>query len=319
MDTKQENPSARSVDEEFLATIPTSLSQDLHTKGWERLDLLAHPHLRELVAGAATFFNLPQDEKASLGGVRAVHLAGYYATDLRQQLEVRHDVADPKVLSPAIGDVCPSFAQAVRRAWPLLEAVAIKTLRASAEQMGVDPEVFLELMESSKTRRLRKKDQPSGTLSVHSIRFCRYHDAPVSEEGHVVCPAHTDVGLATLILNSATPGLECQEPDGKWTNVENKQEGHNSGAVWLVADCLRTITNGYYRAAPHRVVRAPSSGGGRISISFHLYCDPHAVLDPALLPAHVVGAAPPAASRASSVALDKKKSNAAETRKAGQE
>lgn len=83
-----------------LAPTPGSLSQNLHTKGWERLDVIAHPSLRELVAGATTFFNLPQDEKASLGGVRAVHLAGYYATDLRQQLEVRHDLADPKYFRP---------------------------------------------------------------------------------------------------------------------------------------------------------------------------------------------------------------------------
>lgn len=309
------------------------LSEILHNKGWAEIDLPSHRAVSALVTAAEQFFKAAQAEKDTLGGVRAVHLAGYYATGLRQQLEVRHDAADPSVLSPKIDDVCPQLGEAIRQAWPVLETKAIDVLRASATQIGADPQVFLDLLDSPQLRRLRAKQEACGTLSVHSIRICRYHDAPSSSSSSsvssssssspssssssldVVCPAHTDVGFATMILQSAVPGLECQDADGTWCGVEGKQEG-GKRAVWLVADCLKVLTNGYYPAAPHRVVRSPACGGGRISISFHLYCESHAIISPSLLPSHVVGPSPPAALRVASVSLLKKKINAAETKKA---
>eukprot|EP00656_Telonema_subtile_P035547 TRINITY_DN39528_c0_g1_i2.p1 TRINITY_DN39528_c0_g1~~TRINITY_DN39528_c0_g1_i2.p1 ORF type:complete len:381 (-),score=65.50 TRINITY_DN39528_c0_g1_i2:200-1342(-) len=299
----------------LLAQPRRTIAQQLHARGWAdiTLDPPSQAALRALYTAAEEFFAADESAKRALGEVRAVRVAGFLKTGLREQLEVRHDKLNPTLLSPPVGEVSPALAEAIVGVWPVLEELVVATLAESCTQLGGHPSAFHSAISGH-----RKRIPRAGELSNNSMRICRYTSEPPADS-NTVCPDHTDVGFATLVLRSNVAGLECgvkssSSEELRWYPVEGLAAGeaHTEKAVLLSADCLQVLTAGYFPAAPHRVVH---NQGGRISISFHVYSDIDANLDPRCLPREIVGDNPPKPTRVAQVLQRKKRATGRETLK----
>ena len=71
---------------------------------------------------------------------------------------------------------------------------------------------------------------------------------------------HHDLGVLTLILQDAVPGLQVMSGD-KLVNVEPMPGTY----VVNLGEMLQSATNGYFKATKYQVMR-PASGLQRISI-----------------------------------------------------
>lgn len=77
--------------------------------------------------------------------------------------------------------------------------------------------------------------------------------------------AHTDYGIATLLLADATDGLEILAPDGAWTPVRPEP-----GCLLVnLGDLLATWTNDHWRSTLHRVRPARPGTRRRSAAFFH--------------------------------------------------
>jgi isopenicillin N synthase-like dioxygenase len=64
------------------------------------------------------------------------------------------------------------------------------------------------------------------------------------------CGAHTDYGILTLLWQDSVGGLEIMLPSGRWIGAPPQE-----GALFCnLGDMIQRWTNGFWRAAPHRVV-----------------------------------------------------------------
>jgi isopenicillin N synthase-like dioxygenase len=129
------------------------------------------------------------------------------------------------------------------------------------------------------------------------MRCSRY--AAVEGDGgaatRVVCPAHTDAGLLTLVWTSPVPGLErfvgsatpaSATPGGaarasqerRWAPLERGRAA-DAGVAVLVGDTLERWSRGALKATPHRVC-VERGQRARTSVSFHVYARPGTRLDP---------------------------------------
>ena len=61
--------------------------------------------------------------------------------------------------------------------------------------------------------------------------------------------AHTDYGMITLLFQHGVAGLEVQDSEGHWHEVEPESDA----IVINTGDLMERWTNGRYRSTPHRV------------------------------------------------------------------
>jgi isopenicillin N synthase-like dioxygenase len=85
--------------------------------------------------------------------------------------------------------------------------------------------------------------------------------------------AHSDYECFTLLLTSATPGLEILEPSGSW-HIASYVPG---AFIVNVADFLMRWTNGLYKSTVHRVVNRSSDA--RYSVPFFFSVNYDAVVE----------------------------------------
>ncbi|KAF2993063.1 hypothetical protein E8E13_000490 [Curvularia kusanoi] len=83
-----------------------------------------------------------------------------------------------------------------------------------------------------------------------------------SEEEKIGLGAHSDYECFTLLLSSATPGLEILKPSGHWHIASPPPNAF----IVNVADFLMRWTNGLYKSTVHRVVNR--GGEARYSVPF---------------------------------------------------
>jgi len=63
------------------------------------------------------------------------------------------------------------------------------------------------------------------------------------------CGTHSDYGFVTLLIQDDVGGLHVKSLSGEWISATPK-----SGKIVVnFGDCLERITNGVFRATPHRV------------------------------------------------------------------
>ncbi|CAJ1990495.1 thymine-7-hydroxylase [Leishmania donovani] len=130
-----------------------------------------------------------------------------------------------------------------------MQRLALLLLRALALALDIDEDFFVS-----------KFHEP---LSV--FRMIRYPALP-EEKGRVVCGAHTDYGIVTLLYQDKVGGLQVQNLQGEWMDAPSLEGSY----VVNIGDMMAMWSNGRYKSTPHRVL---NQGVERISMPF--FCEPN--------------------------------------------
>lgn len=222
----------------------------------------------ELFRIARSFFMLPDEQKRRIDMVNSPHFRGYTRIgaeltrgrpDWREQLDigVEVDAAAPDPGAPVwkrlLGpNQWPAALPALRPAalqWhELLMSVARRLLAALAEALGQRVNVFDEICAGPPNRLLKIIRYPG-------------RDQTESDQG---CGPHKDGGFVTFVRQQEVSGLQLQVDD-RWVNALPIP---NTFFV-NIGELLEIATNGYLRAAVHRVV-TPPVGADRLSLAFFL-------------------------------------------------
>jgi len=104
------------------------------------------------------------------------------------------------------------------------------------------------------------------------------HYPPVGEAppvGSIRAAAHGDINLITILMGATASGLQLQDRDGTWLDV-NSKEGQ---LVVDSGDMLSRITNDIIPATIHRVINPEDSKTARFSMPFFVHPHPEAMLE----------------------------------------
>ncbi|KAG5473968.1 hypothetical protein CUR178_04078 [Leishmania enriettii] len=130
-----------------------------------------------------------------------------------------------------------------------MQRLALLLLRALALSIDVEEDFFVS-----------KFHEP---LSV--FRMIHYPALP-NEKGRVVCGAHTDYGIVTLLYQDNAGGLQVKNLQGEWLDAPPIEGSY----VVNIGDMMAMWSNGRYKSTLHRVL---NPGVERISMPF--FCEPN--------------------------------------------
>lgn len=155
----------------------------------------------------------------------------------------------------------PAFAPAMRHLFAAQERFALGLLAAIARFLGVDPTVFLDLVEDGNS----------------VLRVINYPDIDgPAPEGAVRAAAHEDINLLTVLPAATRPGLQLLTPEGEWLDIDAPP----GAMVCDTGDMMALLTGGRLPATTHRVINPGGADGGRMSMPFFLHPHPDALLGP---------------------------------------
>lgn len=101
--------------------------------------------------------------------------------------------------------------------------------------------------------------------SLSTFRVIHYPALP-EQHNRVVCGAHTDYGILTILYQDHVGGLQVRSKKDQWINVPPVQDGF----VVNIGDMMAMWTNDCYKSTSHRVLNI---GQDRISMPF--FTEPH--------------------------------------------
>lgn len=222
------------------------------------------------------FFALPEQDKLSIEMVNSPHFRGYTRAgwertrglaDWREQLDIGSErpalpwgpASPPWVRLQGPNqwpDALPELRPAVLRLQDQLTAVSQRILSTVAVALRLPEDAFDPILTNQPTQ---------------LVKLIRYpgHDAVAPKggagegAGQGVGP-HKDSGLLTLVLQHRQSGLQIETDQG-WTDVPPVP----GTFVVNAGELLELATDGYFRAAVHRVV-TPPAGVDRLSTAFFL-------------------------------------------------
>jgi len=225
----------------------------------------------ELIATAAEFFALPEDEKArvrmAVGGTAWrgwFPLEGELTSGVPDRKEGYYFGAelppDPRPMhGPNLWPERPAaLADLVTRWMAGMEDLAQHLLSLMAIGLGRPADFFV--------RGLTAQPTPL-------FRIFRYPPHPQGDTSTWGVGEHTDYGLLTLLATDGTPGLEVKS-HGEWIAAPADADL----VICNLGDMLDRLTGGRYRSNPHRVRN--HAGSDRYSLPF--FFDPgwDAVVEP---------------------------------------
>jgi isopenicillin N synthase-like dioxygenase len=208
------------------------------------------------------FFALPEEVKATIDKSLSPHFRGWERvgaeltnnrTDFREQLDISTE-------NPAYGldaepvylrldgpnqwlpeDVLPGFRATVEEFFARLGAVARELMGAMSVGLGLDEHHL---------------DKVFGERPLSFAKLIRYPQTPPGEHG--VNPHH-DAGFLTILVQHGVGGLQAQNPDGEWVDVEPRR----GAFVVNLGEMLQGMTGNYFVATTHRVIaRRPRLSSG---------------------------------------------------------
>jgi hypothetical protein len=143
----------------------------------------------------------------------------------------------------ALGQVCQRL---VGHVWASVRRRDGDNSRAAEGEGGAD-EPALTLGESP-------SQPPRSGFSMSNLTLFRYY-SPASAPPPLPCPAHTDIGLVTIIpIGRGAPSLFVHDmAEGRWVDVERGAPA--DGAIIFAGELLTRLTNGRFQPAFHEVVR----------------------------------------------------------------
>jgi isopenicillin N synthase-like dioxygenase len=236
-----------------------------------------------LLDAARRFFELPETQRHALAIGNSPHFRGYTLlgdertkgiSDWREQLDVGPEDPAPKLgegdppwLNLRGPNQWPKSLPELRRAtlaWmAAMEPLGLAVMRALAVGLGQPLDAFDGAM------------LPHGDVHVKIIRYPAQQ--PHHDTGQGV-GLHHDSGVLTFILQDDTGGLEVLTEHGMVQAISVP-----GSYVMNLGEMLQSVTNGYLRATPHRVV-SPPSGKARLSIAFFAHPRLEARFEPLSLP-----------------------------------
>lgn len=223
-----------------------------------------------LLAQARTFFALPDVDKEALAMIRSPHFRGYTRAgaertrgqaDWREQIDFGRD--DAVAVEQAQGVPAwtrlqgpnqwpaslPGFRQTVLDWQQAMTGVLLQVLQACMEALGQPRDVLLPLYRGA----------PQLTMKL--IRYPA-HAVPGNGQG---VGAHKDGELLSLILQDGVGGLQVETADGDWIDATPRVGRY----VVNIGEQLELASDGYLKAAVHRVV-SPPAGIERLSAACFL-------------------------------------------------
>jgi isopenicillin N synthase-like dioxygenase len=258
--------------------------------------------MRDLLAVARRFFELPEQDKLAIENVHSPQFRGYTRVggerthgdvDWREQIDI--GVERPAVpAGEAAADywrlegpnlwpeALPQLKDVVTRWLEELDRVALRLMRAWAASLGAPEDAFDAAF--------------AHPFSV--LKIVRYPGASGAPQG---VGAHRDGGVLTLLLVEPDKGGLQVEHDGEWLDVPSLP----GAFVVNIGEMLELATDGYLKATLHRVV-SPPEGTDRISVPFFFNPALDAVIPRIPLPAEL-------AAEAKGLSLDPTKSPILET------
>ncbi|MCH2184921.1 isopenicillin N synthase family oxygenase, partial [Myxococcota bacterium] len=184
-------------------------------------------------------------------------------------------LCEPSVFPPE--NLLPDWRDHVNDFYLAMERIGNLLMASLSRSLGISESIFANAFQGgiSTLRLLRYPQRDMRPSSVEAKRSASIvHDHKKLE---IVCGAHVDTGLVTLLADCDVPGLQAQSPSGDWIDVEIPEGGFavNFGGL------LSRWTGQRLRATRHRVV---SSGLERFSIPFFLEPRPDALIAPLPIP-----------------------------------
>jgi isopenicillin N synthase-like dioxygenase len=169
---------------------------------------------------------------------------------------IEHSPADPRVASgtplhgPNQFPVVPAGLRPSVLEWlDAMRPVADAVMRGIAAGLGLSSTWF--------------EDHLTGDPTV---LFRIFHYPPSERDEGWGVGEHTDYGLLTLLAQDDHGGLQVQDLDGRWIDVD----ADTSLLVCNIGDMLERLTGGRYRSTPHRV----RNTSGESRLSFPYFFDP---------------------------------------------
>ena len=160
----------------------------------------------------------------------------------------------PDDLVPGIGKLLPELHSR-------MFAFQHDVVAALAEALGAAPSYFTDMLQD-------------GPVVNRATWYPPMEQA--LSPGQVWAVEHQDFDLITALPRATASGLQVLRENGDWLDVEAPDDH----AVINVGMVLERLTNGFARAAVHRVVAAPEQRGGRLSIVQFCHPAPWTVLTP---------------------------------------
>ena len=257
--------------------------------------LVGHGVNDELVARvrsvAERFFALPEAERLAIENVHSPQFRGYTRLgnehtnglrDLRDQVDVGREQPAPEIgpddpawlrlRGPNLWpEGLPEFRAAVSEYNAALEQAGHALMRAVSLALGQPADHFDAMV------------TPPEVLTK-IIRYPAPSEDFPTDQG---VGAHTDAGFLTLLHQQDGVGGFEAEVYGQWVAVPALP----GSFVVNIGELLQLVSNGYFRATPHRVV-SPPKGVQRISIAYFFNPSFDAGVAPVTLPAALAAEAP---------------------------
>jgi len=182
---------------------------------------------------------------------------------------------EPSVLPPAA--LLPGWREDAVHYYDAMESLGFALLASLSRGIGVPERIFRDAFDGgiSTLRLLRYPGREPGVPVADELE--KYFLDRENGRVEVVCGAHVDSGLVTILGQCDESGLQAQATDGSWLDVPPSKEGFvvNFGGL------LARWTGGRVRATRHRVL---SSGAERFSVPFFFEPRPGTVIAPLPLP-----------------------------------
>lgn len=256
--------------------------QDLYTgiKDYGFIILTDHTVDAEVIKNGykavGDFFHLTDEQKKNYvcidgGGQRGYtpfgteHAKDNPHKDLKEFYHVGRQVSDehkfskyyPKNVWPSEVD---GFQKNLDALYSELDKTSVILLEALGKALDVPKDYFKDMVDV-------------GNSILRAIHYPPVGDAPPA--GSIRAAAHGDINLITILMGATASGLQLQDRDGSWLDVETK-EGQ---LVVDAGDMLSRITNNIIPATIHRVINPDDSGSERYSMPFFVHPHPEAILE----------------------------------------
>ncbi|GGF72324.1 isopenicillin N synthase family dioxygenase [Alteromonas lipolytica] len=239
------------------------IHEALHVHGFMAIKNIgiSSAEVARIFAVSQAFFALPEAQK-----LRSAYLGAQYNFGFQAVCDENLDPSKPGDIKETITLRFNQHDRANRFPWP------------SAE-FRQDAQYFYQLCLNATFRLMRVL---SCALSLPDDYFIKVHSDenislrllhyPAVAQDTVMdqqlgCGAHTDYGLVTLLFQDNAGGLEIQDRNGQWHDVEPMADT----IIINTGDLMERWSNGIYRSTPHRV-RPQTQAKDRYSIAF--FVDP---------------------------------------------
>ena len=221
---------------------------------------------------ATEFFKLPTEEKQALDSANEGSTRGYEAMvvpvlneglppDLKEgfmsSVDTDEDHIYTKLNVPVTGrNQWPASIPEFQTKYEAYVNQVLKLGRHLAQMLALS----LELPENYFDECLKEP--------LHYCRILRYPPHPKdAAPNQLSAGTHTDWGLLTILLQDKNAGLEVQNTDGEWISAPPIPGTY----IINLGEMVRVITNGLYKATPHRVLNNIS---GNTRYSAPVFFDP---------------------------------------------